>query len=388
MFKIGWLSFLFWIAATGSPVCGQILPTNPSGYRITPAPGSETALLGSAHSFQWLDGNRVIFGATDRQLSTIERDGGRLKTVKAVFTLHIWDTRSGTIRRYRPEPLSRELCVVDRRIRYVLRLEGREALFEGEFGHEQEREMTRPRTEGATATYPRLNKFSCKEYWFSEMPRPHEGQVIPLREEDGYLERVASGPARLPTYARWMPPYRRWLVSTGGSTEVVFPEGEIGAPNGYSSLTGGYLFWKDESRLMRGISNTFVLWRPKENVVRTLEVPGSQNWTALHYPRITRVGLVAKSSTAVRDPRVKWDPGPAGIYRFYGAAVDSFLNQDPASSLLGQPRFGVEQIVSGLIDAISPVSEDGCKLVVVVDPWDQENRQIRLELIDFCSPRG
>jgi hypothetical protein len=369
-------------------VRGQILPINPSHYKVISAPHTETALLGSARFFQWVDSDRVIFPVADRYLSVTEGQGDEIKIVRSIFTLHIWDIPAGTIRRYRSEPFGGRLCAVDGRIRYTLLVDGRTAVFEGPFGSEKQREVvSRHRVDGADA-YPQVNSFSCKEYWFSELPRRHDGKVTPLREEDGYLERVASAPRDLPAPSRWMPPFRRWHYSAGNTSEVVFPPGDIGGPLGYSALAGGYLFRKDDSWLSRGTPNTFFLWRPKENTVRTLEVSGSQNWTALYEPRITRVGLIAKSSTAARDPQRKWDPGPAGIYRFYGTEVDAFINSSPTlPSAHGKTSLpiAVEQVVRGLIDAVSPASESGCRIVIVVDPWDRESRRIRLEAIDFCA---
>jgi hypothetical protein len=76
-----------------SSAFGQYLPVNPSGYQIVLAPGSATAFLSSARGFQWIDNDRLLFLANDRELSVTKKDGNRTIVTKAVSTIHLWDFR-------------------------------------------------------------------------------------------------------------------------------------------------------------------------------------------------------------------------------------------------------------------------------------------------------
>ena len=60
-----------------SSAFGQYPPANPSGYRVIPAPESTPAFLGTARSFNWVDNDRLLFAANDRELSTTKKDKER-----------------------------------------------------------------------------------------------------------------------------------------------------------------------------------------------------------------------------------------------------------------------------------------------------------------------
>lgn len=381
-------ALIAFLLATGHATA-QLLPLNPSHYRIISAPEFPTGRPGSARAFEWVDSERLLFLVNDRQLSETERRGDRTVIINAVPTIHLWDLRTGNIRRYRDEPMADHLCAVDGRVWYGLRRGERKMVFEGIFGEEREREATPVRiNKDGSRIAPALNRFSCKEYWSIEVPRPYGGSALPLRDEHGVFERAGSNAKGDIVKGGWLPPFKWWIHFGGDSREIPLPQENISHPLAYSPLAGGYLLRREENRLARGIANRFYLWLPKTNKVRVLDVLGSQNWTALFQPSVTRLGLVAISATPTKDPRAKWDPGPAGIYLFNGSPVEDFIGQqsteEDKSGIQRRP-FGVEQIVSGLIDEMSGVSPDGCKIAAVIDPWDGERRRFRLEVIDFCG---
>jgi hypothetical protein len=374
------------LSATGN-VGSQILPVNSSGYRVIAAPEFATGYPATARAFSWVDSERLLFLANDRQLSRTERRGDRTVVVEAVPTIHLWDLRAGTINRYRDEPLADHLCTTNGRVFYGLRRGDQKVVREGAFGQERERLATAPRVdEGGRRVHPELNEFTCNEYWYSDFPRPNGGRVFPLRDEHGLFERIGSGRDGKPRWEGSLPPLKRWVHVNGASREIPLPQETIGPPLSYSPLALGYVFARQENRIERGIANRFYLWIPKTNTVRILDLLGSKNWSALYYPTITRVGFVAKSSTPVANPRAKWDPGPAGLYLFTGSIVDTFIGvAHDVPGPAGNRPLAVEQIVSGLVDEISEVSPDGCKIAVVIDPWDREDRFFRFDVIDFCT---
>src|SRR3954447_8764578 len=135
----------------------QLEPLNPSRYRIVDAPESETAFLASAHSFAWVDNNRILFIATDKELSETEKRGPDLITKRAVYTIHLWDLEKQAIKRYRDEPLSKYLCASNGHVAYGLSRGGKTVVLEGAFGREQKRPDTSLRTTaGGAQLSPRL----------------------------------------------------------------------------------------------------------------------------------------------------------------------------------------------------------------------------------------
>jgi hypothetical protein len=362
----------------------QLLPVNSSRYRIIAAPQFGTGYPGSARAFTWVDSETLLFLANDTQLSETEGRGRDTVVKKAVATIHLWNLRTKTIRRYRDEPIWAYLCALDGRVFYGLRRGEQKIIREGPFGQEQERAATTPRiAEGGRETYPDFNEYACREYRYSDLPRPNGGRVFPLRDEHGLFERIGSDRDGKPRWEGSSPPFTRWVHVNGNSKEIPLPQEIIDPPLGYFSVAGGYLFKRQEGRIGRGVPNRFYLWFPKTNTVRALDLLGSKNWDGLYYPNITRVGFVAVSSAPVANPRTKWDPGPAGLYLFSGPVVDDFIGL-PAASVATTP-LAIEQIASGLVDEISGVSPDGCKIAVVIDPWNREDRVFRFEVIDFCS---
>ena len=363
------------------------LQVNPSGYRIIPAPESKTAFLGSAGNFQWVDNDRLLFAATDRDLSVTEKKGSQTITVTAAATIHLWDFKLGTIRRYRTERSTDRLCAADGRVRYALEHQGKKIVLEGPFGEEQERLPTPARVASdGNQEAPRINPYTCREYFFSDLPRANGGLTSPLRDEDGFFERLGSNIRGEPQWEGPLPPFKRWIHFKNRSREVEFPQETMTPPLAYSNLIGAYLFQKLNSTIQSGLANRIYLLPAGASVARVLDIPGTPYWNNLHSITITREGLVAMSSEPSRDSRVKWNPGPAGIYLINGAAVDEFLARNGSRAIGPRGRaFVFEQIESGLIEQMSAASPNGCKVVAVVDPWNKENRSIRLEAIDFCS---
>jgi hypothetical protein len=372
-----------------SDVVAQIFPLNPSRYRIISAPEFPTGHGGSARAFEWVDNDRLLFLVSDRKLSQTEQREGRTVITKAVPTIHLWDFRAGTITRYRDEPLSDYLCVIDGRVYYGLKRNGSKVTIEGLFGEERERPATPPRTDTNGRAISRgFNRFACKEYWYADVLRPNGGRAILLRDEHGIYERVGLNAKGEPDTRRSSPPFKWWRHLAGNAIEIPFPQENINDPLGYSNLTNGYLFQHRQDRQQEGMRSVFFLWVPNTNTVRRLDVLGNENWTALSDPRITRAGLIVKNPTPPKRPRDEWDPGPSGIYLFTGSPVDEFIDSSIAYDRGSQRRdrpFIVEQLISGPILEISQVSPDGCKVAVVTDPLGKRDRIFRFETIDLCS---
>ena len=370
-----------------SSVFGQYPPANPSGYRVIPAPESTTAFLGSARSFNWVDNDRLLFLANDRELSTTKKDKDRTVVVKAVPTIHLWDFRTETIRRYQPEPLAHWLCVADGRVWYGLKRHGEMVVFEGLFGQERPRAPTPPRVgKDGKPVGPLLNRFTCREYWFAELPRFNRGRSFPLRQEDGVFERLGSDHKGMPQWEGSLPPFKRWIHNESGSIEIAFPQELISHPLGYSSIVGGYLFRQDQGTIGKGVRNRLYILETPGYSVRSLDILGNQNWGFLSHLTVTVRGLVGVST--VPSPRnVKWDPGPAGVYLFYGAPIVEFLGKGFSAQAANHalPFVSYERITRGIVEETSAASPDGCRVAVVTDPWDQENRRFRLEVVDFCA---
>jgi hypothetical protein len=370
-----------------SSALGQYPPANPSGYRVVPAPESTTAFLGSARSFNWVDNDRLLFLANDRELSTTKKDKERTVVVKAVPTIHLWDFRAQTIRRYQPEPLANWLCAVDGRVWYGLERNGETVVFEGLFGQERPRAPTPTRIGKDGQPFgPLLNRFTCREYWFAELPRLHRGRSFPLRHEDGVFERIGSDIKGAPEWEGPLPPFKRWIHKENGSTEIAFPQERISQPLAYSSIAGGYLFSRVQGRIERGVTNRIYFLETPSYLVRYLDILGNQNWAILGNYTVTSRGVLGVSNVP-SPPNVKWDPGPAGMYLFYGAPIADFLGRKFAAQNANDalPFISYERITRGIVEVMSAASPNGCRVVVVTDPWDQENRRFRLEIVDFCE---
>jgi hypothetical protein len=378
------------VLVEASSAFGQYLPVNPSGYQIIPAPESPTAFLSSSRGFQWIDNDRLLFLANDRDLSVTKKDGNRTIVKKAVPTIHLWDFRAATIQRYQPEPFAQRLCVVDAWARYGLKRNDETVIYEGPFGQERARTPTPPRiaTDGQQIS-PQVNPFTCREYWFTDLPRPNKGRSFPLKEADGLLEDLGWNPtAEQPSDNALSPPFRRWLHFDNRSIELSFPQERISSPT-FSKFLDAYVFIRPDDRIDFGKSNRwYVLFRKDWEVIST-EIPGSLHWKQLHNIAVTRAGIVAES-TATSQPRVPYDPGPSGLYLFFGPVIDGLARRGfgnaPRYDPLG-PGIHYERINKGLVDSMSSASPDGCKVVNVIDPWHTEKRQLRLEAVDFCSKR-
>jgi hypothetical protein len=375
------------VLAGASSAFGQYPPTNPSGYRIIPAPEAPTAFLGSSRGFNWVDNDRLLFVANDRELSTTKKDKERTVVIKAVPTIHLWDFGIQTIRRYQPEPLANWLCAVDGRVWYGLERNGETVVFEGLFGQERPRAPTPPRVgKDGQPVGPFLNRFTCTEYWFAELGRPNGGRSFPLRVEDGTFERLGSDHNGKPRWEGSLPPFRRWIHKENASIEIGFPQESIGVPLSYSSIAGGYLFSRMEGNIGKGITNRLYILETPAYSVRFLDILGNQNWGVLSHYTVTRRGLLGVSHVASARS-AKWDPGPAGVYLFYGAPIVEFLG-DRFAAQAGNHLLSFisyERITRGIVEEMSAASPDGCRVAVVTDPWDQENRRFRFEVVDFCT---
>jgi hypothetical protein len=370
-----------------SDVVAQIFPLNPSRYRIISAPEFPTGHGGSARAFEWVDNDRLLFLVSDRKLSQTEQREGRTVITKAIPTIHLWDFRAETITRYRDEPLADYLCVIDGWVYYGLKRNGKKVTFEGVFGQEREQPELAARVDSNGRPLPRgFNRLACKEYWYADVPRPNGGRATLLRPGHGIFERTGSAPEGKSVDPR-SEPFKWWHHSGDKSVEIPFPQEWVAGPTVYSNLVPGYLFWREVNRLERGAINRFYLWLPATNTVRVLDVLGSENWTALNLARLTRAGLVAKSHAVKKNRRGDYDLGPQGVYLFSGPPVEEFSSgaMTDASHRTPNRPLSVAQIVSGLIKEMSHVSPDGCRIVVVVDPWDKEHRRLRFEAIDFCN---
>jgi hypothetical protein len=370
----------------------QSLQVNPSGYRIIPAPESQTAYLATARSFQWVDSDRLLFLANDRQLSQHGDRGGRNVVIKSVPTIHLWDIKSGTLRRYRDEPLANHLCAVDGQVWYGLERKVGQVVFEGAFGKERERAPTPTRTSSdGRQVYPQLNRFTCKEYWFASLPRRNGGLVIPLRDEHGFLERIGSNSLGQFEWEGQLPPFMRWNHQGNTSRVVDLGQDLIGPPITYSHMLRGYVFKRIDTKYRFERINRVYLWLPATNSVRVLDVPGTQQWKDIYDIGATQEGLIVRSTATPAKQRSKWDPGPAGVYLIRGSLIDRFIpeptNMAQMANRSMRPNMQVERLVRGLMDAMSGVSPDGCRVAYVVDPYDAEVRKTRLEVIDLCSTK-
>ena len=385
------LGAAFAVLIAACSASGQYLPVNPSGYRVIPAPKVQTAFIPSSRAFQWVDNDRLLFLANDNELSLTKWDGNRTIVSKAVPTIHLWDFRAATIRRYQSEPMAHRLCAADGWVSYGLERNGDVVIFEGPFGQERPRAPTpwRKAKDGSPIS-PRTNPFTCREYWFSDLPRPNKGRAFPLKDPDGVLEDRGWNPtANQPDDAALVPPFSRWLHSTNGSIELSFPQERISSPS-FSSFLDAYVFNRPDRRIDFGKTNrVYVLFRESWQVA-SIEILGSLHWTQLHHVGVTQAGFIAES-TATSRPRVEYDPGPSGLYLFYGPVVDTLARRPfryaPVHNSLG-PGIHYQRINKGLIDSMSSPSPDGCKVVSVIDPWDGKKREIRLEAVDFCSKRS
>jgi hypothetical protein len=370
-----------------SSAFGQYPLANPSGYRVIAAPDAPTAFLGSASGFNWVDNDRLLFLATDRELSTTKKDKERTVVVKVVPTIHLWDLRTQTIRRYQPEPLAHWLCVADGRVWYGLKRNDEMVMFEGLFGQERARTPT-PRRVGKDGQPfgPLLNRFSCREYWFAELPRFNRGQSFPLRHEDGVFERLGSDINGAPQWEGPLPPFKGWIHKENASTEVALPQERISHPLAYSSIAGGYLFGRVQTRFEKGVPNRLYKLEIPGYSFRSLDILGNQNWSVLSRYTVVRRGLVGVSSV-LADPKLKWNPGPAGVYLFYGAPVFEFLGKEFAveKGRDALPFISYERITSGFVVEMSAASPDGCKIAVVTDPSNHENARLWLDVVDFCT---
>jgi hypothetical protein len=192
----------------------------------------------------------------------------------------------------------------------------------------------------------------------------------------------------MPQWEGSLPPFKRWIHNESGSIEIAFPQELISSPLGYSSIVGGYLFKRDQGTIGKGVGNRLYILETPGYKVRSLDILGNQNWGILSHLTVTVQGLLGVST--IPSPRnVEWDPGPAGVYLFYGAPIAEFLGKRfPAQTgNHALPFISYERITRGIVEAMSAASPNGCRIAVVTDPWDQENRRFRFDVVDFCTSK-
>lgn len=360
------------------------LPVNPSRYRtieLRTAPTVDSLPWNgwSTGSVRWIDNERVLFGAYDKELrKQVQRDG-KLVNI-GMETLHLWNTSTGEVTRYwRGESLP--FCVAGTFVRYTVRQNGRMVVREGRFGEEKEREfITSRRAPDGKDLNSYFNRFECQLLWINTRLGPNKGIVTPLRNEHGQFEDDHDMAVFKPGEKA-----RRWLHKPNGvSIELPIHDEWIAGP-WYSKFLNVYLVKRRDSSISRGMANKLYLLYPDSGQVSELTIPGSPSWASLSNQLPVKLGLIATSSEL--NVRASWDPAHAGLYLFSGPPVEKFfsnLNLAPNSDTPAPSDIRVERISRGLISDLD-VSGDGCKVVMLIDPWDKEKRKAYLQIVDLCA---
>jgi hypothetical protein len=355
-------------------------PVNPSGYRTAemreaPTVGSVPWNSWDTGTARWVDNERVLFLAFDKELKKqVERDGKQVSI--GVQTLHLWNTRTGEVKRYWYGE-SLPFCVAGDFVRYRVRRDGKLVLLQGRFGEEKEFEPERQPRPDEKDPVSHFNRFTCKVQRFPNLLGPNKGFITPLRDEHGILEDNKA-------YAviRATEPPRRWLHKPDGSSlELPIHDDFVGGP-WYSQHLGVYSLRRRDSLISRGMVNKAYLLFPDSGQVNALEIPGNRAWASLSSLIPVKAGLIGISSEI--NVRTEWDPGDAGLYLFYGATVEAFLSRKVAQPA---PSIQVERLSRGSVRDVD-VSPDGCKVAIHVDPWDRENRKAYLRMVDICTKGG
>jgi hypothetical protein len=356
-------------------------PVNPSGYRVAEMREAPTIdflpWVGWEVSVRWVDNERVLFGAYDKELrQQVERDGKQVSV--GLPTLHVWNTRTGEVTRYwHGESLP--FCVAGDFVSYSVRRDGQLAFRRGKFGEDEEFKPERKYKPDGTLLVHHFNRFTCKAHWFPDLLGPNKGYVTPLRDEDGTFE---DNTMRI----RGLEPPRRWLHKPDGTAlDLPLHDRFIAGP-WYSHYLGVYSLKRRDSVISRGMVNKAYLLFPDTGQVNALEIPGSQAWHSLLNLMPVTAGLVGKSSAI--NVRVEWDPGDAGLYLFSGPAVQTFLTRTAPQPQDGKAgSLHAERLSRGSVRDLD-VSRNGCKVVMLIDPWDRENRKSYLRMVDFCAKQG
>jgi hypothetical protein len=287
------------------------------------------------HNIAWIDDERVLFEGLDRKLRdpVIKNDGVPV----AMRALYIWNVRKGEVIRHTEDALRSALCFADGFVGYSIHRSGKTIRMEGPFGQEQQVETY---SEGQRG----INRFTCKSYDRSTLPKPIVGGGIePLRPEHGWIEHTGNS---------------SWFRSKDGELTQLSYEGRpIGPamPQKYSSYSQKYL-----------------LWRPSQNVTWLIGPSGtlqSQSPPA-QGPTEGRLEPARQDRVLLRSTRINvhanWDPGEAGLYVHMPD---------------GRPP---ERLITGLIDAMQ-VHSNGCLVATIVDPWDRLGRERRLMAVNTCQ---
>jgi len=312
-------------------------PSKPMKYALyeMSSPVARPVLPIGDQNLAWIDDERVLFEGLDRKLRdpVVKNDGVPI----AMRALYIWNVRTGEVTRHTQDALRSALCFADGFVSYSIHRSGKTIRMEGPFGQEQAVETY---SEGQRG----INRFTCKSYDRSTLPKPIVGGGIePLRPEHGWIEHTGNS---------------SWFRSKdGGLTQLSYEGRSIGPamPQKYSSYSQKYL-----------------LWRPSQNVTWLIEPSGtlqSQSRPAqgLNEGRLepARQDRILLRSTRI-NVRANWDPGEAGLYVY---------TPD------GRPA---ERLITGLIDAMQ-VHPHGCLVATIVDPWDRLGREHRLMAVNTCQ---
>ena len=284
----------------------------------------------------WIDKDRVLFEGLDRKLADpVERRKGVTSPMRR---LYIWDWHKNEVVPYTRDALRSALCFADGFLTYSVFRDGKTIRLQGSFEHEQELpEVT---------DYQRaINRYTCKPYERSALPEPTIGGGLePLRPEHGWIEHTGKS---------------TWLRAPDGTLTQLSYEGKpIGTvrPQKYSHYAGGYVFWQSSQLTWLIQPNGMVLKQPRPS--------GSPNEGRLE-PAAEGKTLLRSSQLNVREA---WDPGKAGLYLYDVAAKSS------------------ERLLVGIVRAMQ-VHSDGCLVAAIVDPWDREDREQHLKVINLCQGR-
>lgn len=333
---------------------------------------------GNGVSARWIDNDQVLFGAYDRQLRKQVDRFGKMTSV-GLEVLYLWDTRTGGVKRHWPGQ-SLPFCVAGDYLTYTITRNGRSVYRGGRFGNEREFEVIPQLDANGKELARYFNRFTCQVQWLPDLLGPNKGIVTPLRTEHGIFEDNKS-----PAVSRSDEPPRRWLHKPDGTTLELSLPNENDGLIGYSTYLKAYVLGRRQNLLKRGITNNVHLLFPDTGQVNALEIPGSEHWTYLSDVRPTRIGLVGAGHEI--NIHSAWDPGDAGLYLFYGAAIERFFSKTAVRPSNGKPDPGtvqVERLSRGLIRDLD-VSEDGCKVLMLIDPSDRKNRKAYLRVVDVCK---
>lgn len=335
-----WYALISGLALAGLAACAQPSLSETQKYRVSEMRSDIVRPVRPTgdHNLAWLDDHRVLFEGWDRVLKDTLPSKG--PSVGAWHGLYIWNVRTGEVSRYATEPLRAEMCFADGYINYVIGRGIQQIRMEGPMGLEKPLPSI-----GNEARDRPVNRFTCRSYQRSDLPKPIVGGGIePLRPEDGWLEHTGT---------------TTWFRSSVGELKLLVSDGQpIGTvrPQKYSSAATKYVFWhpsQDRTWLINGRGDAELQPGPIGKLLKGRLEPAASG--AL---------LLISSQINVRS---NWDVGAAGLYIF-GAS-----EQQPP-----------KRLIAGLIDAMR-VHASGCLIAAIVDPWNGPAREHQLKVADNCA---